>query len=213
MSGKPDNKSRSYWLKTLHQWHWISSALSLLGLLLFAATGLTLNNAASIEASPRVETRDARLPADLRAALGSNGVAATDVKKAMPLPANLLGWADKELSIDLRGRDAEWSLEEIYIPMPRPGGDAWMRIDRRSGAVEYERTDRGWVSYLNDLHKGRNTGRAWSWFIDVFSVACLVFAITGLLIMKMHAANRPTTWPVVGLGVAIPLLLAMLFIH
>ena len=42
--------------------------------------------------------------------------------------------------------------------------------------------------------------------------AC-VFSVTGLLILKMHAANRPSTWPMVGLGLVLPLLLALLFIH
>ena len=28
------NARRSFWLKQLHQWHWISAALSLIGLLL-----------------------------------------------------------------------------------------------------------------------------------------------------------------------------------
>ncbi len=81
------------------------------------------------------------------------------------------------------------------------------------GEVEYERTDRGWISYLNDLHKGRHTGAAWSWFIDIFAAAALVFSITGLFILKMHAGNRPFTWPMVGMGLVIPVLLALLFIH
>ena len=88
-----------------------------------------------------------------------------------------------------------------------------LRIERATGALEYERTDRGWISYLNDLHKGRHTGAAWSWFIDAFSLACIVFTVTGLVILKMHAANRPSTWPMVGLGLVLPLLLAILFIH
>jgi hypothetical protein len=117
------------------------------------------------------------------------------------------------LAIDVGARSAEWSPEEVYVALPRPGGDAWLRIDRASGAVEYERTDRGWISYLNDLHKGRNTGSVWSWFIDIFAASCLIFAITGLFILKMHAGNRPTTWPIVGLGVLVPFLLAILFIH
>ena len=81
------------------------------------------------------------------------------------------------------------------------------------GAAEYETTDRGMVSWLNDLHKGRNTGTVWSWFIDMFAGACMVFAITGFLIMKLHAANRPSTWPVIGLGILVPILLALLFTH
>src|SRR3546814_1996679 len=52
------------------------------------------------------------------------------------------------------------------------------------------RTDRGWIAYLNDLHKGRHTGAAWSWFLDLFAVACLVFSLTGLVLLQMHAGQR-----------------------
>ncbi|HBB79172.1 MAG TPA: hypothetical protein DC050_13280, partial [Pseudomonas sp.] len=30
---------------------------------------------------------------------------------------------------------------------------------------------------------------------------------------QRHAGGRPTTWPLVGAGLVIPLLLALLFIH
>ena len=98
-----------------------------------------------------------------------------------------------ERAVDLNpaGRPGEWSDGEVYVAMPRPGGDAWVSIDRTSGAITSERTDRGWVSYLNDLHKGRNAGTAWFWFIDVFAVACIVFTLTGLLLLQMHARHRP----------------------
>jgi hypothetical protein len=115
--------------------------------------------------------------------------------------------------VHLSNNAGEWSADELYVPLPRPGGDAWLRVDLASGAVEYELTDRGWISYLNDLHKGRHTGVVWMWFIDIFAAACLIFSLTGLLILKFHATSRPTTWPIVGLGVLIPLLLALLFIH
>jgi hypothetical protein len=97
--------------------------------------------------------------------------------------------------------------------LPRPGGDAWLSIALSSGEVRYERTDRGWVSYLNDLHKGRNTGLAWAIFLDAFAVACVVFCVTGLLLLQLLAGARPSTWPLVGLGVAVPALIAMFFLH
>ncbi len=96
---------------------------------------------------------------------------------------------------------------------PRPGGDAWVAIDRATGATTAEITDRGWISYLNDLHKGRNSGGAWSLFIDIFAFACLVFALTGLVLLQLHSAKRKSTWPLVGAGVAIPAAIAILFIH
>jgi hypothetical protein len=198
---------RAYWLKTLHQWHWISSAIALVGMLLFAITGITLNHAAQIEAKPTVHTRDGELPKVLLAALAGNK------DGNAPLPASVKQWIEREWRLELPDTPAEWSAAEVAVSMPRPGGDAWLRIERATGALEYERTDRGWISYLNDLHKGRHTGAAWSWFIDAFSLACIVFTVTGLVILKMHAANRRSTWPMVGLGLVLPLLLAILFIH
>ena len=45
------------------------------------------------------------------------------------------------------------------------------------------------------------------------ALACLVFSVTGFFIMKLHAANRPATWPVIGFGILLPILLALLFTH
>ena len=202
------SRRRAYWLKTLHQWHWISSAICLLGMLLFAVTGLTLNNASHIESKAVVTTRHATLPQD---ALGQ--LAPAPGRKKAPLPDAVSRWLDRELDVSTTGKPAEWSADEIYLSLPRAGGDAWLSIDLASGDIEYERTDRGWISYLNDLHKGRNTGLAWSWFLDVFAVACLVFSLTGLVLLKLHAGNRAATWPMVGLGIVIPVVLALLFIH
>lgn len=194
------------WLGTLRQWHWISSALCLVGMLLFAVTGITLNHAARIEASPQVTSKTAQLPPALQQTL---------LAKTPPsgLPEDLRDWLEGELNIRLADREAEWSDGELYVALPRPGGDAWLSLTLDSGEVEYEVTDRGWVSWLNDLHKGRNTGAAWSWFIDIFAGVCVLFSLTGLLLLQRHASGRPSTWPLVGLGLVIPLLLALLFIH
>ena len=199
---------RGFWLRTLHQWHWISSAACLVGMLLFAVTGITLNHAGRIEGSPEVEHREAALPGPLRDALAAHAAEGN-----APLPPELAQWLRRELGAPVGAREAEWSTDEVYLSMPGPGRDAWLAIDRAGGTVEYERTDRGWVSYLNDLHKGRNAGPAWGWFIDVFALACVVFTVTGLLLLQMHARQRPTTWPWVGLGLVVPVLLALLFIH
>ena len=198
---------RGFWLRTLHQWHWISSAVCLIGMLLFAATGITLNHASKIEAQPEVSQRTAQLPAAL--------VVELKVSKEgnAPLPPAVATWLSDELSVSIGKRPAEWSEAEIYLSMPAPGEDAWLSIQRDTGEVEYERTERGWISYFNDLHKGRNAGPAWSWFLDVFALACLVFCITGLLLLQLHARQRRMTWPMIGLGLLVPLLLALLLIH
>ncbi|BBK39504.1 membrane protein [Allostella sp. ATCC 35155] len=203
-----DHRRRSFWLKHLHRWHWISAALCLVGMILFAATGITLNHAGEIEASPQVTTVEKRLPPALLEAL-----AAAEGPERRALPADLREWLARELGVRAAGREAEWSADEIYLALPRPGGDGWVSIDRGDGAVQHEVTDRGWISYLNDLHKGRNAGTAWSWFLDLFAAACLVFCITGLFLLKLHAGGRPATWPTVGFGLVAPMLIALLLIH
>ena len=205
---RPKLSPRAYWLKTLHQWHWLSSALCLVAMLAFAITGITLNHAAQIQAEPKVSTRTATVPAVLLATLKT-----VPAEHKAALPPALAEWLEQTLSLRLAGQQAEWSEDEIYLALPRPGGDAWLSIDLASGKVTHERTDRGWVAYFNDLHKGRNTGRAWFWFIDVFAAACLVFSLTGLVLLQLHAKHRPSTWPMVTLGLLIPFLLVLFFIH
>lgn len=207
MSKVEEQKRRTWWLRQLQTWHWVSAAICLTVMLMFSITGITLNHASQIGAKPEVTTREEKLPAPLLAQLPR------DAKEKAPLPAAVDDWLKQQLDVRTAGHEAEWSDDEAYVSLPRPGGDGWVSIGRESGEVRYEVTNRGWVSYLNDLHKGRNTGPLWSWFIDVFAVACVLFAGTGLFLLKMHSGRRPSTWPLVGLGVALPVVLLIVFVH
>lgn len=209
-AAKPKRKEppRAFWLRQMVAWHWISAALSLLGLLLFAVTGITLNHAAQIPATPVTVETTSQLPAPLLARLADFPAETTD-----PAPDYLARWASDALDVKVAGKPTETTAEEVYIALPEPGGDGWLTIDRSTGEALRERTTRGWVAWLNDLHKGRNTGPVWYWFIDIFAVACVVFAITGFALTWLHAWRRPLTWPMIGLGVAIPVILALFFIH
>jgi uncharacterized protein len=189
-------------------WHWMSSAVSLIGLLLFAITGFTLNHAADIEGTPVVTEKAAQMPPALLARLK----AAIPAAEKAPLPPAVADWVEASFPVKASA-DAEWSEGEVYLPAPRPGGDAWVAIDLATGEASSEVTSRGWISYLNDLHKGRNSGGEWSLFIDIFAFACLVFAITGLFLLQLHSAKRKSTWPLVGMGLAIPAAIAIIFIH
>lgn len=200
--------SRAFWLRQMRQWHWISAAVCLIGMLLFAFTGITLNHASQIESKPTVSVATARVPPDLLAALR-----ATARQGKQPLPQAAQTWLTQAMKVDAGNRDAEWSPQDVYVALPRAGGDAWVSIELDSGEARYEQTSRGWIAYLNDLHKGRNTGSAWSWFLDIFAGACVVFCLTGLVLLQLMANGRPSTWPLVGLGLLVPFLLAIFFIH
>ncbi len=226
------HRGKNAWMKTMHQWHWVSAAISLAGLMLFSVTGVTLNNASMFEGNPVTTHHEMTLPADIHRGLHAwmrgdanatgpaDGPANTEATGATtpkstttPLQPDIENWLDQALGIRIAGRPAEVSADEIYMSLPEPGGDAWLAIDLGSGELEYERIHRGLVAYLNDLHKGRHSGVAWSWFIDLLAIACVVFAITGLFLLKIHGKNRPMTWPLTGSGLVIPVLLMLLLVH
>lgn len=189
---------------TLRQWHWVSSALCLAGMLLFAVTGITLNHAGQIEARPNTHTIEEHMPKALLVQLH---------RPADVLPTEAQRWLEQTVGKRLDWQALEWSDEELYLPLPRPGGDGWLSVDLDSGALLYEVTDRGWIAYFNDLHKGRHTGVLWSWFIDLFAAVCVLFSLTGLWLLVRQAGRQPLTWPLTLAGALIPLLLMLLFIH
>ncbi len=192
--------------RTTHLLHWISAAVCFTALMLFTITGITLNHASAIGSTPRVSTRDATLPDALRAELAQ---AAADA----PVPVGVAEWVEREFEIRASTAEVEWSDEELYLSAPGPGRDAWVSIDRESGAAKSESTDRGWIAYFNDLHKGRNTGLAWTIFIDVVAAACLFFSLTGLILLQIQARQRRSTWPLVVGGTVLVLGLMIFFVH
>lgn len=197
-------KKNNNWKKQLHTWHWVSSAVSLICMILFAITGITLNHAKYFEATADEVTIEKTLPDDLLQQF-------RNVKTKNLLPSTVVDWLQTETEVEpeILNIKPEWSEYEIYIQRPLPGGDQWLSIDLESGDMTYMHSDRGWIAWLNDLHKGRNTNLAWIWFIDIFSIATLIFCITGLILLQIHSKRRPSTWYITFAGVLVPGLIAM----
>ncbi len=187
----------------------MSGAVCLLGMLFFSATGITLNHAGAIPADPRVEERTIALPPALLDAVSPEALG----EEPAALPEAVERHVSRQLGVSLTGRPVEWSEYDAYVSLPRPGGDAWLSLDRETGEVLYEETSRGAVSYLNDLHKGRNTGAGWRLFLDLFAVAAILFSLTGLWLLQISAKRRPSTWPLTAAGLAVPVMILLVFVH
>ena len=106
MTASPPDSRRAYWLKTLHEWHWVSSALCLLGMLLFAITGFTLNHAADIEAKPRVTQAEQAVPAPVLDALrqAQKALPAGDGTRRSAVPPELAQWLQSTWQVSSNGR-------------------------------------------------------------------------------------------------------------
>jgi hypothetical protein len=81
MKSKWSLGSRAFWLRQMRQWHWISAAICLIGMLLFAATGI-MRAAISMTAVAGFRTRSIRAPAGQLQIIASVTVIASSCMKA-----------------------------------------------------------------------------------------------------------------------------------
>lgn len=201
---------------SIKSWHWIASAVCLIATLGFALTGITLNHASRVEATPTKTTFEMELPPATHQALvkRQQELLQTTHSAEASLPSVFRQWYQQQaFGMRLTGVEAEWDMYEVYVGLPQAGGDRWFRVDLESGELYQENIDRGWVAYFNDLHKGRNTSGAWVSMLDILAIIMLVYAITGLILLKRYAKGRKSTWPLVIAGLIIPWLFLMVPAH
>lgn len=79
---------------------------------------------------------------------------------------------------------------ECTLTWKGPGVAADAVIDRRTGRYSLAITRHGLVAMLNDLHKGRDTGRVWSLVIDVTAILLTLVAITGFVLILFIRRRR-----------------------
>lgn len=122
----------------------------------------------------------------------------------------------QQLSLLTARLQSEWSMAfpqafdrdeyEWVLDYQRPGGISTVVLDIEMGTLSLEQVDDGLVALINDLHKGRHSGAVWRVLIDLIAVLCIFFSVTGLLLLWVHAKKRGSTWPLVGSGLMLPLL-------
>jgi len=136
--------------------HIYTSMVSLLVVLFFAATGVTLNHPDWL-AGERTEEVTGTLPADVKTAKGIDWlVVAEHLRAAHGVHGTVA---------DRREDDREGSLT-----FRAPGYSADAFINVRDGSYKLTVSYQGAVGVLNDLHRGRDAGNAWAWLIDVSGV-------------------------------------------
>jgi len=92
----------------------------------------------------------------------------------------------------LRGSVGEFVVDpfQCIVSFQGPGYTATAFIDRTTGEYNLTEVRQGVVAVLNELHRGRVTGPAWSWVIDVSAVIMTVASITGLALLFFYRRRR-----------------------
>ena len=169
---------------------WLHTYVSMLGLgalVFFSLTGLTLNHPDWTFGEQR---REVHFKGQLEAKWLAPGGPDTAVDRLAIVEAlrrnhNITGLVD-----DFRTDETECS-----IAFKGPGNSADAVVQRKTGQYELTVAHEGVVSLLNDLHKGRHTGSAWAWVIDVSAVILGAVSISGIwLLLYVRRRRRSGLW-------------------
>jgi hypothetical protein len=171
--------------------HIYLSMLSLAVVLFFSVTGLTLNHPDLFSAAQRRVTAHGQLDRKwLR--LDAPGTAteadADDSRRVAKL--EVVEYLRKTHAIHAALAEFRVDQTECTVTFKGPGYAADAFINRDTGQYEVAQTLYGFVAVINDLHKGRDMGRAWSALIDVAAIAMIAISLTGLVLLLYLRRRR-----------------------
>lgn len=153
----------------VHGW---LSAFAFLILMFFALTGLFLNNPNWFEPAKDENTVTVSMTPDLLAKVKGQENPSTDILNFVRAEHTLVG----------RFQSSEVLDGEVMIRLESPAGstDVWAMLD--TGEIEVSSKPASTVSLINDLHRGKNAGTAWSWLIDISAITILILSIAGFIL-------------------------------
>ncbi len=164
---RPLKTRLNVWLRWLHTY---ISMFSLLLILFFAATGVTLNHPDwTFGGVEKQQQFSGTLPADWQA--GGN-----------PNALNIAEFLRAKYGLHGSASDFQYSAGAGGLSFRAPGYSADVQFDG-GGKYTVNVDAQGALAVANDFHKGRDSGGAWSWVIDVSGVFLVIAALTGLGIM------------------------------
>jgi uncharacterized protein len=146
----------------------------------FSVTGITLNHTEWFEDQQKTNT-----------VKGNMDVKWVNVADTMKI-------AKLEIVEMLRGKHkitgavSEFLIDDYQctISFSGPGYTADAFVNRENGSYELTETVTGLWGVLNDLHKGRDTGKVWKWVIDISAVLMILVSLTGLLMLFFLKKKR-----------------------
>lgn len=138
-------------------------------LFFFAVTGLTLNHTEWFSDAQRT----VQVKGTLDVALLRGSVSKLEIVEQFRRTHHISG----ALS-DFRVDDTQCT-----VSFKGPAYTADIFVDRATGSYDLTETRMGFVALLNDLHKGRDSGRAWAWMIDVSAVLMTLVSLSGLVLV------------------------------
>jgi hypothetical protein len=182
--------------------HVYLSMVSFAVVLFFAATGLTLNHPDWFGEHERT----VRYQGAVGAALLHEGGG------GQPDKLGIVEFLRQAHAI--KGAVSEFRVEDgqVSVSFKGPGYMADGFIERDSGKYELVETRNGFVAVINDLHKGRDTGKVWSGVIDASAILLVLVSATGLVLIWFVYKRRTSGLVLAGVGGVVCWMLYRVFV-
>jgi hypothetical protein len=173
--------------------------------LFFSVTGITLNHQDWFADQQKTAVFHGQASAKMLGDRAKSGDAAGIDKLGLVemLRAQGIHGAVSDLRID---------DSQIEISFKAPGYSADAFIDRDTGKYDLTETRNGFVAILNDLHKGRDSGKVWAALIDISAGLLVLVSLTGLILIWFMHKRRTVGLLLVAVGTVLCVLLYRFFV-
>jgi len=194
---KKDVAKLSRWL------HIYLSMVSFAIVLFFSFTGLTLNHPSWFGGDKQIEEKH-------KGKLNVKWVNQPDTNKIAKL--EIVEFLRNKYKV--KGAVREFRIEEydVTVTFKGPAYSCDAFIDRESGTYEITEIKMGVIALWNDLHKGRDSGKGWSWVIDGSAIFLILVSLTGLILLLFIKKKRVSGLVTLVLGLVINYLIYLIFV-
>jgi hypothetical protein len=183
---------------------WLHIYLSMVSfgiLLFFALTGLTLNHPDWFSGKPHIIHAKGQMDARWFRADAAQ-TSKLDVVEFLRRKHGIKGAVS-----DYRVDD-----QQCEISFAGPGYTADAFVDPATGKYDLTETRMGIVAVMNDLHKGRDSGKGWSVVIDVAAVLMTIVSVTGITLIFFLPKRRFSGLVIATAGVAVALVAYLIWV-
>lgn len=186
---------------------YFSSALCLL-LIFFSVTGVTLNHQWTLQNKDGQNIEHYSLKDELldKWIIGTGSEWVADITSLQAYLSANHGLPHA------KSVDVDHEFYEISFEYRVPAGYASAILNVETGQLSIESESGSALAILNDLHKGRHSGKLWFWLIDISAIAVVIFSSTGLIILYQGHKYRSVGSLSIALGLLVPGLIYFFFV-
>jgi len=173
------------WMRRLHMW---TSMTSLLVVLFFSVTGITLNHPSwTFGQSPVSSTVTGFLPEHAVRGGQVDFLAVSEYLRSQ-----------RHVSGEVTDHSAQNGEASISYRGPGYAADVAIRVAERTFTLTTQKS--GVVAMINDLHKGRHTSSLWKWVIDITAGLLVLMSVTGIVLQLTIRRTRRLAVVLVSIG-------------